>query len=202
MADAPERPAELDPTRPVSADGGRARPRAAARRRLGVRAEVGRIPRRARERRRRAAALVAQRPAAAALLPGAPAARRAPAAALRDRRRNRDRYRRSDRLRRDADAPAPGREPHPQALGRDPGAVHRLRRARSGRAPRCGEQPFAERRAALERDAAAFTSRRRSPIRRRRSPGSRSSSSSASTASSRSGSTGPSSPAAAARSSR
>ena len=99
---------------------------------------MGRVPRRARERGRRAAALVAQRPAAAALLPGAPAARRAAAAPLGARRRDRDRYRRSDRLRRDADAPPPGREPHPQALGRDPGAVHRLRRARLGRARRRG----------------------------------------------------------------
>src|SRR3954465_3175080 len=43
-------------------------------------AEVGRIPRRARERRRRAGALVAERPAAPALLPGAGTARRAAAA--------------------------------------------------------------------------------------------------------------------------
>ncbi len=93
---------------------------------------MGRLPWRARERGRRAAALVAQRPAAAALLPGAQAPRRPAPAALRDRRRNRDRYRRSDRLRRYADAPPPGREPHQQARGRDPGAVHRLRRARLG----------------------------------------------------------------------
>ena len=43
-----------DPAIPFPPDGGRARPRAAAGRRLAVRAEVGRLPRRARERRRRA----------------------------------------------------------------------------------------------------------------------------------------------------
>ena len=125
---------------------------------------MGRIPRRARERRRRAAALVAQRTAAAALLPGAPAARRAAAAALRDRRRDRDRHRRSDRLRRDADAPPSRREPHPQALGRDPGAVRRLRRARCGRATAIWQQPFAERRArARARRGARSRSPRPSP---------------------------------------
>ena len=97
--------------RPLPADGGRARPRAPRRRRLAVRAEVGRLPRRARERRRRARALEPQRAAAAALLPGAAAARRAASAPLRARRRDRDRPRRPARLRRDADAPAPGREP-------------------------------------------------------------------------------------------
>ena len=78
-------------------------------RRLVVRAEVGRLPRRARERRRRAAAVVAQRAAAAALLPRAAAARRAAAAAVGARRRDRDRARGRARLRRDADAPASGR---------------------------------------------------------------------------------------------
>ena len=75
MAGAPERPDELDPLvpfPPMEAELVRELP-------LGdgwaVRAEVGRLPRRARERGRRAAALVAERPAAAALLPGAAAAR-------------------------------------------------------------------------------------------------------------------------------
>src|SRR3954466_2912760 len=57
--------------RAVSPDGGRARPRAARARRLAVRAEVGRLPRRARERRRRARAVEPQRAPAPALLPGA-----------------------------------------------------------------------------------------------------------------------------------
>ncbi len=48
-------------------------------------------------------------------------AARACARPLRDRRRARDPGRRHAVLRRPADAPAPGREPHPQALGRDPG---------------------------------------------------------------------------------
>ena len=60
---------------PVPADGGRARSRAARRRRLAVRAEVGRLQRHARERVRRAPALVAKRAAAPALLPGAAPAR-------------------------------------------------------------------------------------------------------------------------------
>ena len=138
MADAPERPAESRPARPVSADGSRARARAAARRRAGRTSRTGRVPRRARERRRRAAAVVAQRPAAPALLPGAPPLGELLPPRSRHRWRNRDRYRRSDRLRRDADPPPSRGEPHPQALGRDPGAVHRLRRARSGKARRPG----------------------------------------------------------------
>src|SRR5215831_9301805 len=72
--------------RSVSPDGGAARQRAARDERLAVRAEVGRLPRRARERRRRARALVAERSPAAPLLPGAPAARRPAAASLRARR--------------------------------------------------------------------------------------------------------------------
>src|SRR3954471_6832827 len=112
----------------VPSDGGRARPRAARRRPLAVRAKVGRVPRRARERGQGAFALVAQRPAAAPLLPGAAAARRASAAEERAGRRGRDRARRRNRLRLDADAPAPGRIADPQALGRDPRRVRRLRR--------------------------------------------------------------------------
>ena len=117
------------PERPVSADGGRARLGAARAGRLAVRAEVGRLPRRARERRRRARALVAQRAAAAPLFPGAARGRRAAAAALRARRRDRDRPRREARLRRDADAASPGGEPRPQAVRRDPRDVRRLRPA-------------------------------------------------------------------------
>ena len=41
--------------------------------------------------------------------------------------------RRRDRLRRDADAPASRGEPDPEALGRDPGTIRRLRLARLGR---------------------------------------------------------------------
>ena len=72
---------------------------------------MGRVPRRARERRRRAGALVAERAAAAALLPRARAPRRAAAAPLRPGRRDRDRPGRRARLRLDADAAPPGREP-------------------------------------------------------------------------------------------
>src|SRR5262245_19930302 len=75
--------------RPVPADGGRARGRAADGR-LAVRAQVGRLPRDPRERRRGARPLVAQRAAAAPLLPRARAAREAASAPLRTRRRNRD----------------------------------------------------------------------------------------------------------------
>src|SRR5215217_717758 len=94
--------------RSIPADGGGARAGAARRRRLAVRAEVGRLSGRARERRRRARALVAQGAAAAPLLPGAPPAGRLAPAALRARRRDRDRARRHARLRLDADAAAPG----------------------------------------------------------------------------------------------
>ena len=190
------------PARPVPADGGRARPRATARGRLGLRAEMGRIPRRARERRRRAAALVAQRPAAAALLPGASAARRAVAATLRRRRRDRDRHRRCDRLRRDADAPASRREPHPQALRRDPGAVRRLRHSRLGRRRHVAAAVRGAPRRARAGRRRVRALARRWPTPRPRRRGSTSSRRSASTASSRSGSTGPSSREAAGPSSR
>src|SRR5437667_12599547 len=73
--------------RPVPADGGRAGARAAGRGRLAVRAEVGRVSRRARERRRRARVVVAERAPAAAVLPRAAAARRPAAATLGARRR-------------------------------------------------------------------------------------------------------------------
>ncbi len=60
---------------PFPADGGRARRRAAGARRLAVRAEVGRVPRRPREHERRAGALEPERPATAALLPRASSGR-------------------------------------------------------------------------------------------------------------------------------
>src|SRR5207244_9916401 len=82
------------PKRPLPAHGGRARLGASGERRVAVRAEVGRLPRRARERRRRARAVEPERAAAPPLLPRAQAARRAPPAALRARRRDRDRARR------------------------------------------------------------------------------------------------------------
>ncbi len=87
------------PRRPFPAHGGRARLGAPRRRRLAVRAEVGRVPRSAGERRRRARALVAQGAAAAALLPRAARARRAASSPLRARRRDRDRARRRPRVR-------------------------------------------------------------------------------------------------------
>ena len=79
------------------------------------------------------AALVTERAAAPPLLPRARAARRRPPAALGDRRRDRDRPGRRPRLRRDADPAASGGEPRAQALGRDPGPLHRLRPPRVGR---------------------------------------------------------------------
>src|SRR5207247_9988243 len=92
--------------RSLPTHGGSARQGAAREQRLAVRAEVGRLPRRARERRRRGRPLVAERPAAASLLPGAAPARREAAAPLRSRRRDRDRPSRRARLRFDADAAA------------------------------------------------------------------------------------------------
>ena len=168
--------------RSLPADGGPARARASARRRLAVRAEVGRLPRRPRERRRRARALEPQRPAAAPLLPRAGAARRAAAAALRARRRDRDRARRRARLRRDAAAAPSGGEPHPQALGRDARDVRRLRPAALGR--RAGARAAARRAprgAGAPREATSSSRRARST---RRSPrvGSRRCSTRASTA--------------------
>src|SRR5205085_8123356 len=115
--------------RPLSAHGGRARLGAAGAGRLALRAEVGRLPRRPRERRRRARTLVAKRTAAAPLLPRAARARRAASTPLRTRRRDRDLARREARLRRDADPTAPGGEPRAQALGRDPRHVRGLRPA-------------------------------------------------------------------------
>ena len=116
------------PRRTFPADGGGARLRAAGGRRLAVRAQVGRLSRDPRERRRRARALVAEGAAAAALLPGAPPARRPAPAPLRARRRDRDRPGRRPRLRLDADAAPPGREPSQPAGEGDPGRVHRVRR--------------------------------------------------------------------------
>src|SRR4051794_18195578 len=101
-------PRSARPKRSLPADGGGARARAARRRRVAVRAEVGRVPRRARERRRRAGALVAQGAALAALLPRVATARRAAPGALGARRRDRDCPRRRARLRLDADAAPPG----------------------------------------------------------------------------------------------
>ena len=128
-----ERPADLDAAIPVPADGGGARPRAARGRRVAVRAEVGRLPGSPRERVRRAAPVVAERAAAAPLLPRARAARRAAPAAFLPRRRDRDRAGRRARLRRDADEAPPRREPRAEALGGDPRDLRRLRRARLGR---------------------------------------------------------------------
>ena len=134
-------------------------------------------------------ALVAERQAAAPLLPGAAASRRAAAVQLGARRRDRDRDRRRRRLRRHADPPPPGREPHQPARRRDPGTVHRLRRARLE-----GEAAVAEaaRRPALVPRTRGGGVRPVADARttsRRQNDGSRTSSSWASTASSRSGST-------------
>src|SRR4029450_9535576 len=104
----------------------------ACRERLAVRAEVGRLPRGARERRARARALVAERATAAAVLPRAAPARRPASSPFRSRRRERDRAR-PPRLRLNAEAAAPGRAPRPQAVGGDSRGVRRLRPAALGR---------------------------------------------------------------------
>ena len=101
-------------------------------------------------------ALEPQRAAAAALLPGARGARRAPAARLRARRRDRDRRRRAARLRRAAAPAPPGGEPDPEALGGDPGRVHRLRPPRSGRASRSTSCRSRSGASELERKAKRF----------------------------------------------
>src|SRR5581483_231528 len=71
LAHAVSLPRHARPKRALPAHGGRARGAAARARRLAVRAEVGRIPRRPRERRRRARAVEPERPAAPSLLPRA-----------------------------------------------------------------------------------------------------------------------------------
>src|SRR5436305_3465290 len=104
-------------------------------RRLAVRAEVGRLPRRAREPEGRASSLEPKRAAVASLFPRAERGRGPAPGRKRPRRRDRDRAGWPARLRRDADAPAPGREPRQEARRRDPGPVHRLRHPRlEGRA--------------------------------------------------------------------
>ena len=189
---------------PFPADGGRARPRAAGRRRLGIRAEMGRLPRRARERLGGELRLWSRngRPLLRYFPELRPLGELLPPRSALDGEIVIDTRRRA-RLRRDADAPPSRGEPDQQALGRDPGAVRRLRRAGLGgrRALAASRSPSAA--TALERDAAALRplAVARRP-RTRRSRGSTSSSRSGSTASSRSASTAPSSPAAAARSSR
>ena len=134
---------------------------------------------------RRARALVAERAAAASLLPRAAAARRADAAALGARRRDRDRARGRARLRRDADAAPPGRVAHPQAVGRDPGRVRRLRPAALGRRARLAAAARgAPRRARAGREGLPALAAHGRP-RTRRAAGSTASRRSGSTASSR-----------------
>ena len=125
-------------------------------RRLAVRAEVGRLPRRPGERRRRARALVAQRTAAAALLPGAASARRSAPAPLRPRRRDRDLARRRAGLRLDADAAPPGRVAHSQAVGRDSGASSSSSTCCCGTASRCGSSHSRSAAPASTRSTAGF----------------------------------------------
>src|SRR5688572_10409618 len=98
-------PYRARPRRALPADGGAPGRGDPDGREVAVRAEVGWLPRRPRERWRRASALEPQRPAPAALLPGAADPWRPPAAALGHRRRDRHRARRKALLRRDADAP-------------------------------------------------------------------------------------------------
>src|SRR6266542_389093 len=136
---------------PLPTHGGAPRRGAARGRRLAVRAQVGRVSRRARERLERALSLESQRPAAAPVLPRALAARRVASAPLGPRRRDRARAERPAGLRRAPAPPPPRREPHPQALGRDPHALRPLRRpalerrsrleAAAGGAPRASRGP-------------------------------------------------------------
>ena len=131
-------PAEPTPERlpfpPMEAQNVQGVPRG---RRLAVRAQVGRFPRRAREPRRRASALESQRQAAVALLPGATRARHEAAARVCARRGDRDRARRRSAVRLSPDAPAPRGEQDQPARGRDSGAFRRVRRAPVG-----GRGPF------------------------------------------------------------
>ena len=132
-------------------------PRAADRRRLGLRAEVGRLPRDRVRRRRRRAPAVAQRQAALALLPRAEVPRRP----LRARRRDRAVRRRGPPgLRRARPAHPPGEVADRHARGVHADALHRVRPAGRGRrraarpapggAPRA---PRADRRGAGRPDA-------------------------------------------------
>ena len=82
-----------------------------------------------------------------------PLAKAAPAA-LRARRRDRDRAQGRARLRRHADAPPPCREPRAKALGGDPRALHRLRRA-LWKGEQVWKEPLAKRRTKLGRVASA-----------------------------------------------
>src|SRR5204863_7905118 len=86
--------------------------------------------RRPRESRRWAAALVAQRPAALALLPGAFGRWGVAAARVGPGRRDHHRAEGCARVRRASASAAPGREPDPAAGGGDPRRVRRLRPAR------------------------------------------------------------------------
>jgi ATP-dependent DNA ligase len=123
---------------------------------MAVRAEVGRLPRPARERLRRASSLVAERPPAPALLPGAPSAGRAPPSPLRARRGDRHLAAGRDRLRRHADAPAPG-ESRVRKLSAEIPASFVAFDILVWKGKQTWQKPLRERRVALERDAAAFT---------------------------------------------
>ena len=134
----------------------------AARGRLAVRAEVGRLPRRARERRRRARASgAATSGRCSATSPSSrPLGDLLPPHSALDGEIVIERDGRA-RLRRHADAAPSGREPRPQALRRDPGAVRRLRRpALEGRS-RVHELPLEKRRARAREARGVPRSRRR-----------------------------------------
>ena len=126
----------------------RALPQAAAhRRRLGLRAQVRRLPGARLRRRRRALPAVADRPAPGPLFPRARVSR----GPLRDRRRAADpRRRRARDLRRAPEPPPPGRVASADARRGDAGAVPRLRPARGRRRERRSRARSSERRAALE----------------------------------------------------
>ena len=155
---------------PVQADARQAGPHDPRRRRLAVRAEVGRVPLHRVPRRRRDRAGQPQRAAVHPLLPRAarPAARDAPRAV---RRRRRDRRPRPGRPRARLRRPAPAHPPRRVARSppgrRDPGLVRRLRPAGPRRRRRCSSGRSASAGSALLEavtpGAGRSTSRRRAP---------------------------------------
>ena len=100
-------------------------------------------------------ALVAQRTAAAPLLPGARSAQQASSRGLGAGRRDRDRARRRSRLRLDADPASSRRIAGPEALGGDPRAVHRVD-VLVWKGDEIWSLPLAKRRAKLVRSAKKF----------------------------------------------
>ena len=131
------------------ADAGQALGRDPGRRRLAVRAEVGRLPHPRVPRRRRGLPAEPRLEAAGPLLPRArSAAARGAAGARRPRRRDRDRGAGRARLRVAAAAHPPGGVARGAAGARDPGVVRGVGPARARATRTCRPQPLVERRRA------------------------------------------------------